>query len=478
MGAVHSCSSSIEQGPMPHRTWFFIYALGVALLQPLCVAQTFWGTAGISCSLSGNFYSLYTSADGTWVGYGGHRDFDPDSSGWQNVLVKISSAGLQYIPVPGGIYTMVEYHDTLFVGGGFETSPNDSTPAYNVEFWHDGTWQHLGTFDEWLVNSLRVIDDTLYAVGSFTEVDGQPCTGMARLINGQWQPLPPIPEPDLGGIITDIIKYDGKLIATGGIYIGAQNGIAYLEGDQWHILGPGLEAGYSSVRCMAIYQGGLYIGGQIEITANNPGRDIMRWDGTQFHGLGAVGLQRYLGVNTSFSTVGGMVEHDGLLYVGGGFRFAGGQPSKGIATWNGIEWCSVPGNLSDGPGSGGVWHTAFLQDTLFVVCGYLADGDSVNLAAKFIGESYAGPCESDVSVTELGPTGTITCLVVSDHIEITGLSTGKHLITLYDPMGRAVAGEQVQALIAHTTRMPLPPVADGIYLLSVDGRGAQLFIQR
>lgn len=53
---------------------------------------------------------------------------------------------------------------------------------------------------------------------------------MIRLVNGQGQPLPPIPEPDQGGIITDIIKFQGKLIAVGGIYIGNQDGIAYLDG--------------------------------------------------------------------------------------------------------------------------------------------------------------------------------------------------------------------------------------------------------
>ena len=309
------------------------------------------------------------------------------------------STGVEQIPVPGEIRSIIEFHDTLFLGGHFFTSPDSTTPAYDVVYSLNGEWHALGVFNNWSVRSLRVLDDTLYAVGSFNEVDGQPCTGMVRLLNGAWQPLPPIPEPDFfGDVISDIVKYDGKLIASGNIYIGDQDGIAYLDGDEWHILGPGLEAGFSSIRKLLIFQNDLYVCGQIAVTPDNPGRDIMRWDGTEFHQLGTIGLQHDLGDDSGFNTVGCMIEHDGLLYVGGGFRYAGGIPALGMATWDGTEWCSVPGNLSDGPGHNGATGGAFLADTLFVTCSLMADGDSVNYAAKFIGESYAGPCAPALSV--------------------------------------------------------------------------------
>lgn len=366
------------------------------------MTQPWWGPAELPGS-GGWLNAVYASNDGQYIYYGGVRDVDPNTSGIQSALLRYSASGWDTIPIDGEVRTITEYHDTLYVGGSFGPSYGgpDSLPAYNVQYWNEGTWHKVGEFDSWEVRSLRVLDDTLYAVGSFVEVDGQPCTGMIRLINDQWQPLPFLSEPDPNNTaITDIIKHQGRLIAVGTIFIGDGNGIAYLDGDQWHILGPGLEAGFSSVRKMIIYHGDLIVGGQISITPNNPGRDIMRWDGMQFHRLGVVGLQSTLGDDSGFSTVSALSIHDDKLFVGGGFHYAGGNPSRGMATWDGTEWCSLPGNLSEGPGHSGVWGSAFYQDTLFVICGTMADGDTVKKAAKFIGESYAGPCESEVGVGE------------------------------------------------------------------------------
>ena len=363
------------------------------------MTQPWWAPAELPGS-GGWLNAVYASNDGQYIYYGGVRDVDPNTSGIQSALLRYSASGWDTIPMDGEVRTITEYHDTLYVGGSFGPSYGgpDSLPAYNVQYWNEGTWHKVGEFDSWEVRSLRVLDDTLYAVGSFVEVDGQPCTGMIRLINDQWQPLPFLSEPDPNNTaITDIIKHQGRLIAVGTIFIGDGNGIAYLDGDQWHILGPGLEAGFSSIHSMAVYQGDLYVGGQIAATDGNPGKDIMRWDGNQFHALSS-GLRRSYGDQTTFTDCRALTVHDGLLYAGGGFRYAGEVEALGVASWDGTQWCSVPGNLTQP--TGGVWDIAFYLDSLFVICGLYADGIPVGQAAKFIGESYAGPCESEVGVGE------------------------------------------------------------------------------
>ncbi len=373
-----------------------ILAIGAATNS---VAQPWWAPANLP-GTGGWLNALYASADGQRLYYGGTRDLDPATSGIQPALLRYTENGWDTLWVNGEVRSIVEFHDTLFVGGNFETNPagNDSIPAFNVEYWHDSSWHTLGVFDRWAVHSLRVLDDTLYAMGSFSEVDGQFCTGAIRLVNGAWQPLPPIPLVDPEGlVITDIIKHQDRLIAVGTIFIGDGNGIAYLDGDQWHILGPGLEAGFSSIHSMAVYQGDLYVGGQIAATEGNPGKDIMRWDGNQFHALSS-GLRRSYGDQTTFTDCRALTVHDGLLYAGGGFRYAGEVEALGVASWDGTQWCSVPGNLTQP--TGGVWDIAFYLDSLFVICGLYADGIPVGQAAKFIGESYAGPCESEVGVGE------------------------------------------------------------------------------
>ena len=455
---------------------------GAVLLAINTTAQPYWTSAELP-GTGGLLNALYTSDDGARLYYGGGRDLDPDQPGYQNALLKYTSAGWDTLWIYGEVRSVIEFHDTLFVGGYFETSPNDTTPAYNVEYWSDSAWHTLGVFDNWLVRSLRVLDDTLYAVGSFQEVDGLPCTGMIRRVNGQWQPLPVLPQVDFNGVITDIIKYQGRLIAIGNIYIGDQSGIAYLDGDQWHILGPGLTGGFSSVRKMIIYQDDLYVGGQISIGPGNPGRDIMRWDGAQFHKLGEVGLQRYLGDDSGFSTVSALAEHDGFLYVGGGFRYAAGLPSNGVAQWDGTRWCSVPGNLSDGTGYSGVWGGAFFQDTLFVICGYLADGDSVHFAAKFIGESYVDSCSGSVGIEDVAAANEHAPNVSAHFTEtggivVSGLGKGSHNANLFDVEGRAIAEWSSNTGMDGRTILDPGPLRPGTYLLRIDAAQVKLVTTR
>ena len=297
---------------------------------------------------------------------------------------------------------------------------------------------------------------------------------MVRLVNGQWQPLPPIPEPDQGGIITDIIKFQGKLIAVGGIYIGNQDGIAYLDGEQWHILGPGLEAGFSSIHSMAVFQDQLYVGGQLAITTGNPGKDIMRWDGTQFHALGT-GLERALGDQSTFTDCRALTVHNNLLYAGGGFRYAGGVAAKGVASWDVMQWCGVPGNLT--VPTGGVTEIAFFQDTMFVICGYLADGDSVGMAAKFIGESYIDSCSGPVGLVEpnsaeaqdvfahFSPAGTITAF---------GLPVGTTTVQLFDLQGRAMHVGRLNVGADGTAILHPGPLPPGHYVLHIGGHAVPI----
>lgn len=436
-------------------------------------AQPFWTAAGVpgATGPGGSLKALYCSDDGDRLYYGGLRDMQPSVPGWQTALLQYSTTGWDTLIVHGEFYSVVEFHDTLFAGGRFYTDSNftDTPFVQLVVYRHGDAWHHLGEFDEGDVRSLRVLDDTLYAVGSFTEVDGQPCTGMIRLVNGHWETLPSLPEPEPSGdIITDIIKFQGHLIAAGGIYIGDQDGIAYLDGDQWHILGPGLEAGFSSVRCMTIYQDDLYVGGQIAITPNNPGRDIMRWDGEQFHRLGEVGLQYDLGDDSWFSTVYGMTVHDDMLYVGGGFRFAGGLSSMGVAAWDGTTWCSVPGQLSGGQGHSGGKGLAFFQDTLFVICGYLADGDSVRFAAKFIGESLIDSCSAPVGINEITiPTPPLATFTDAGAILLRGLTQRATDLELFDVNGRLVSTGTLIPAPDGTGRWEVVDTPLGAYVLRI-----------
>ena len=279
-----------------------------------------------------------------------------------------------------------------------------------------------------------------------------------------------MPSPFYG--LLDITKHEGRLVVCGSFFINGATSIAYLEGGQWNILGSGILGGLSSIHAMAVYQGDLYVGGQISMSGGNAGRDIMRWDGNQFQPVGG-GLQRNLGDNSGFSDVRGMEEHNGVLYVGGGFRYAGGVPAYGVAGWDGTQWCGVPGNLSDGPGHLGVGQggMAFYQDTLFVACGYLADGDSVHLAAKFVGTSYSDTCSGPVSVPLIeDPIRTLVRHDASAQ-ELVVSATAHCDVTIVDAVGHVLGRRK-----GLTVRFSTVGWSTGVYVVHVSGQRSQRIV--
>ena len=335
----------------------------------------------------------------------------------------------------GFIESIVEYHDTLIIGGNF-TLTDDGTPCEGILYWADGSWQPYGDLEH-QVRRLRVLDDTLYATGGFHNADGQPTMGIARREGGQWVPVGTVQDPDV--LLLDVCKYQGQLVAIGIGYLNGLRGIFQFDGNQWSALGPGIVGGVSGGACLAVYNGDLYVGGQLSIPEGNAGQEIMRWDGSAFHAVG-IGLQWQLGDLLSFSTCADMKVHDGLLWVCGGFNYAGGVEAHGVATWDGSRWCGVQGDLVRYQ-NGGVASMDFYGDTLFVACGDTADGQYMNNSAKFIGTSYADTCSGPVGISEAAVVSlTLAPNPATDQITFSGLpGTGPWSIQLFDLEGRAHA---------------------------------------
>lgn len=450
----------------------FALVVTTALLNHLSAnAQDSWVEAGLPGNPL-NFQQVYAdSASGIY--YAGVVG-DPEA----NTLMRYANGNWAALgPLDGMIRSVVVYHDTLFVGGSFDYQQAPPVSAKCVKWWSGSAWETFGEFPQYSeVRMLKVIDDALYATGAFVCGDSAYCHGVMRWNGETWSPYASFTNTlsNASILVTDIVAYDGTLVAIGNIEFDEGRGIAYLEGDQWQLLGPGILGGMAGAHVLATYQGDLYVGGQIPLSAGNPGQEIMRWSGSSFEGMG-LGLQVALGNYTSFCDVQALVVHDGILFVGGGCNFAGGLESRGVAAWDGFGWCSVPGDITSAGGS--IFGMDFYQDTLFAATGWIVEGDSVDQAAKFIGESYTGMCE-DVWVAETAESTGFTCTVLPAHIEIDGLAAGSHAITLRDSAGRTIAVAQVTSSDARVAHMPLPFIAEGMYLLSAVGHSVRLFIGR
>lgn len=275
---------------------------------------------------------------------------------------------------------VIVYHDTLLAG--------ISHPPY-VRYYNGNSWQAYGQFDSG-VYELTLIDDTLYALGAFTLADGQVCHGLARREGGSWQPVHGFPYNQ--AYVFDAVKYQGQLVVTGQINDVNARDVAVWDGSSWSPLGGGLYGGFSSGECLAVYRGDLYLGGAFKSTDGNAGHGIMRWDGLQWNPVG-LSVTYALGNYQLNAPVFALAVYNDLLYVGGGFNYAGGLPASKVATWDGLRWCSLGGTIVNV-----VEEMAFYHDTLFVAGPYTADGLDVEGLAKYIGSAVDDTCEVVTSV--------------------------------------------------------------------------------
>jgi hypothetical protein len=105
----------------------------------------------------------------------------------------------------------------------------------------------------------------------------------------------------------------------------------------WQPVGTGLN---NDVHCIVEANGLLYVGGKFINAGGNPQADhIAVWDGVQWKALGA-------GLN---QTVEQILVHDGKVYAAGAFTNAGGQADADyFAVWDGTTWSKVGEGGFDG----------------------------------------------------------------------------------------------------------------------------------
>lgn len=360
--------------------------------------------------------------------------------------------------LPGTLSSMVLYHDTLILGGSFNSigEPDDAIRCY-----YDGQLFGFGSFNNG-IQRLKVIEDTLWAVGGFTQVDGQPASGVAKRVNGGWVPVGSM----LGeALVLDIVKYQGELIATGPCYsVGGHRGIYRLEGGSWNLLGEALVGFASTASQMIEYEGVLYIAGQISAAEGNPGHAIIRWDGSAYAAVGG-GL---LWSASDYSTLTGVTAlsvYEGLLYCAGGFNYAGQLSSRGIAAWDGTNWCSVKGDFMETT-SDYVSGMAFLGDSLYVGCGPNVDDTVAGFAAHAPLNDLIDQCDmmgvSEVGVDAQGPS--LALEYRSYQLSVTSIDDMMRDYRLLDTSGRELASGAVNS---NRLVIECNPFGSGCYILVV-----------
>ena len=142
-----------------------------------------------------------------------------------------------------------------------------------------------------------------------------------------------IENPSNSNWVAKAIK--GKLWIGGGFshiddeYLG---GLAWYNGSNWESPGQPVGTFLSSTYGFCLYRdtlsGDLYVGGEFDFAGSGFASNIARWDGAQWHPMGA-------GFN---SRVREIFRYQGQLYAAGSFTKSGAQDCPYLARWSGTEW--------------------------------------------------------------------------------------------------------------------------------------------
>ena len=290
-----------------------------------------------------------------------------DTSFQQQYICKYSSTGWDTI----GNFNIAALSLIMFNGdiiiGGFFTSVNGQQMSIAR---YDGTsWHSMGFVNGGIISNFKLINNELYVMGVFTQIDTVNCCSIAKWNGTQWMPVNNFNSPGFAGIY-DACEYNGELYVGGNFYnAGVFTDIAVFRNGIWQNVGQGFFGGLNGLSALTVYKGELYAAGAILKNAGNVGNGIQKWNGNIWSEVGT-GLQD---INNSFNNyiqVYKMGEYKGDLYVAGDFFYAGNIPAFCAARWDGIKWCSLGTNQLTDP----MLAFGFYKDTLFLSYG----GDSLN----------------------------------------------------------------------------------------------------
>ena len=387
-------------------------------------------------------------------------------------------------PMPGNfgnkIWSAIRYHDTIIVGGVI--SRINGQPSSKLVYYDGSQWQNMAWFmtdgdSAAMIRRIRNIEDTLYVVGSFTEVDGQPATSIARRVGNQWEPFLPMALHDPGEVVSDIIKYKGKwYLAINGCRLhNGQTGcdIFVYENGAWIPAGGGLRGGLTGVDAMTIYKDELHIIGLILKSDGNVGNGIQRWNGQRWAEVGS-GLQDIYGGYNYIVQPQELKVYGDKLYVSGFHMYSGNIPTHSISSWDGERWCGLNTNDIFSPNNLGISFAGFLNDTIFAAFhgDLIQNGHEIPYVGVLKAPVNMMPdtCSVDfsTSVEPIDPPRIEPLLIYPNPTQgIFFLESDEVVdrIQLLDITGRVL--EQYTNVPQGTTEMDLSSYPNGVYLVKV-----------
>jgi beta-propeller uncharacterized protein DUF5122 len=227
----------------------------------------------------------------------------------------------------------------------------------------------VGSLTSGIVARLLTWNGKLVATGNFANVGTVPAPTVAIFDGVSWS-APQVPwapdmlSPEGASAVTDLISWNGELIAGGSFALLAQQdhyvhtvGLGSWDGSNWSPLAGGV---FANQRWFGTYQGDLVLTGwgAQATTPTGTARYVLRWNGTSWNGFGTPPFDFGFAVQ----------EYHGDLYVG----FDDFSTLDGIQRWNGSSWTTVGSGLYDSVNGG--YAAGYALTTL---------GDSLAVGGRF-----------------------------------------------------------------------------------------------
>ena len=174
---------------------------------------------------------------------------------------------------------------------------------------------------------------------------------------------------------------------------------ANLISQSWSPLSTGLSGGGTLGNCFTIYNNKLIVGGTFETAGGNISKGVASWDGSNWSPMNT-GLEALAPYNYK---VRSLAVFNNTLFAGGSFNSAGGTPLNNLAKWNGTSWLPVTLNMHT-PSyvyGGGIYSLLVFNNALYVAGTFdsiggiaannIAKYDGINWTALGNGITYTNP---------------------------------------------------------------------------------------
>jgi hypothetical protein len=231
----------------------------------------------------------------------------------------------------GIINTMLCCKDTLYVGGSFGLV--GKLFVNNIARWNGIAWEPLGAGVNGTISALTCDSiGNIYAGGDFSEAGGGRMKNIAKWNGAKWDPLGSGLNKNVRALACDgaQVYACGDFDTAGGIVTSQ---LAKWNGKQWEPVGQGK---LPHIHCIACDKSAnLYVGGSFDSIGGIFARCIAKWSQNTWQPLGLGMDYQYAGMPVVLT----LFWHNGRLYAGGDFTYAGNQVFVNkTAYWDGKNW--------------------------------------------------------------------------------------------------------------------------------------------